>query len=300
MRAHRARPRRGPPRRASSTTTPRASSTPAGPPATSRSAGRGRRTRRPPTAAGAASSCGARATTPPLYGTASFRRGATGGAAAGPGGRMSGGRARAVASVCPCRPAGWKRSATASSPSSSPSWCWSCRCRTAPTWRRCARLAARAAQLRAELRLPRHLLEQPPPHAPGRPSGSTGAILWANLHLLFWLSLVPFATGVDGREPVRRRPRRRSTASCCSRPAIAYYAAADGDHPRRRGRTRCSRARSAATSRARSRRCCTPPGIGLAFVNQWLSMAIYVAVALIWLVPDRRIERTMRTSPPPT
>ena len=53
-------------------------------------------------------------------------------------------------------------------------------------------------RLRAELRLRRHLLEQPPPHAPRRRSASTARILWANLHLLFWLSLMPFVTGWMG------------------------------------------------------------------------------------------------------
>ena len=42
-----------------------------------------------------------------------------------------------------------------------------------------------------------------------------GGVLWANLHLLFWLSLVPFATGVDGREPLRAAADAPSTASSC-------------------------------------------------------------------------------------
>ena len=47
-------------------------------------------------------------------------------------------------------------------------------------------------------------------------NASTAAILWANLHLLFWLSLFPFVTALDGREPLRARPVGASTASCCS------------------------------------------------------------------------------------
>ena len=57
--------------------------------------------------------------------------------------------------------------------------------------------AAGAAELCAELRLRRHLLEQSPPHAARHPA-VTGAVLWANLHLLFWLSLFPFVTGWVG------------------------------------------------------------------------------------------------------
>jgi hypothetical protein len=41
-------------------------------------------------------------------------------------------------------------------------------------------------------------------------------------------------------------------------------------------------------------------GIGLAFVNPWLSVASYVTVALIWLIPDRRVERTLAAAPPET
>ena len=48
-----------------------------------------------------------------------------------------------------------------------------------------------------------------------------------------------------------------------------------------------------ATSRARSRRCSTLIAIPLAFVHEWIADALYVLVALMWLVPDRRIERTL-------
>ena len=84
--------------------------------------------------------------------------------------------------------------------------------------RRLPALAAAAAgvpQLRAELRLRRHLLEQPPPPVARRRRASTGAVLWANLHLLFWLSLFPFATAWMGENHFARAARRRSTASCC-------------------------------------------------------------------------------------
>ena len=72
--------------------------------------------------------------------------------------------------------------------------------------------------LRAELRLHRHLLEQPPPHVPAVRQGRPAPVLWANLHLLFWLSLYPFTTAVDGRERPRAARRRSSTASTCSPP----------------------------------------------------------------------------------
>ena len=57
--------------------------------------------------------------------------------------------------------------------------------------------ASGVSQLRPEFRLCGHLLEQPPSHA-ACVHRSDGGILWANLHLLFWLSLFPFATGWMG------------------------------------------------------------------------------------------------------
>ncbi len=119
----------------------------------------------------------------------------------------------------------------------------------------------------------------------------TGGVMWANLHLLFWLSLLPFATGwmgenqfaaapsavygavllmsglafvvmqqsivrVEGSESVLARAIRRDVKGKLS---LVVYAAA----------------------------------IPLAFVSVWASGALYVLVALMWVVPDRRIEREM-------
>ena len=107
-------------------------------------------------------------------------------------------------------------------------------------------------ELRAQLRLSRHLLEQPPPHA-ARRRAVNGGILWANLHLLFWLSLVPFATGWMGENHFAPLPTALYGVVLLMA-AIAYYLLrtrimrTHGQHSRAR------RARSAATSRARSRR----------------------------------------------
>ena len=61
-------------------------------------------------------------------------------------------------------------------------------------------------ELRAELHLRRHLLEQPPPPAARHASRSPARILWANLHLLFWLSLIPFTTGWMGENHFAAAP----------------------------------------------------------------------------------------------
>jgi uncharacterized membrane protein len=119
----------------------------------------------------------------------------------------------------------------------------------------------------------------------------TGAILWANLHLLFWLSLVPFATGWMGRNNFAPLPTAvyGGVLLLC---AIAYtilercIIAAQGAHSRLKEaiggdvKEYASLAMYAAA-------------IPLAFVDRWLAYALYVAVALIWFIPDRRIERQL-------
>ena len=96
-------------------------------------------------------------------------------------------------------------------------------CLTALTARRSVPLDAEVPDLRAELHLPRHLLEQSSPSLLHAVRRVTGGILWANLHLLFWLSLVPFATGWMGENRFRAAPHG-STAWCSStRPGFAHY-----------------------------------------------------------------------------
>jgi uncharacterized membrane protein len=117
-----------------------------------------------------------------------------------------------------------------------------------------------------------------------------GRILWANLHLLFWLSLTPFAMGWMGEYPSASAPNAAyGTVLLCA--AIAYWIlqrqilAAQPPHSKLR------------TALGRDLKGNISPalylaGIALAFVNQWISDAIYVSVALMWLVPDPRIERS--------
>ena len=116
-----------------------------------------------------------------------------------------------------------------------------------------------------------------------------GRILWANLHLLFWLSLTPFAMGWMGEYPSASAPSAAyGTVLMCA--GIAYWilqrliVAAQPPHSKLR------------TALGRDLKGNISPvlylaGIVFAFVNQWISDAIYVSVALMWLVPDPRIER---------
>jgi uncharacterized membrane protein len=120
----------------------------------------------------------------------------------------------------------------------------------------------------------------------------TGPILWANLHLLFWLSLFPFATGWMGENHFAPLPSAVYGVILLAA-AIAYVVlqqtiiAAQGER---------SVLRQAVGGDWKGK--VSPAlyviGIGLTFVNPWLGQALYVLVALIWLVPDRRIERVAR------
>jgi uncharacterized membrane protein len=117
----------------------------------------------------------------------------------------------------------------------------------------------------------------------------TGGIMWANLHLLFWLSLTPFATGWMGRNNFAPLPTAMYGVVLLFS-AIAYtilvkmIIAAQG--PR-------SRLKAAIGGDAKGNLSLVmyTAAIPLAFVNRWIAYALYVAVVLMWLVPDRRIER---------
>ena len=119
----------------------------------------------------------------------------------------------------------------------------------------------------------------------------TGSVLWANLHLLFWLSLVPFATGWMGENHFAAVP----TAAYGVVLVMAGFAylllqqriiAAEGDQ------SLVKRA-IGADWKGKASPLLYVLAIGLAFVSPRISMAIYTAVAITWFVPDRRIERVL-------
>jgi uncharacterized membrane protein len=119
-----------------------------------------------------------------------------------------------------------------------------------------------------------------------------GAILWANLHLLFWLSLVPFVTGWMGENHFAAVPTAAyGVVMLCA--AVAYtilQATIIGLH----GRDSRLAVAVAGDAKGKLSIVAYAAAIPLAFVDQWLSDALYVLVALIWLVPDRRIESILR------
>jgi uncharacterized membrane protein len=119
----------------------------------------------------------------------------------------------------------------------------------------------------------------------------SGGILWANLHLLFWLSLFPFTTGWMGENHLAATPAA-VYGFVLFMAAMAYYIlqrAIIAHH---------GPASLLATALGRDLKGKLSPvtylaAIALAFVSPWIANALYLAVALLWLVPDRRIERAL-------
>jgi uncharacterized membrane protein len=118
-----------------------------------------------------------------------------------------------------------------------------------------------------------------------------GMILWANMHLLFWLSLIPFATAWAGENPFAPVPTAVYGVAFLM-PGCAYYLLVramlrvegpDSTLARAVGRD----------LKGKGSLVISATGILLAFVEPRGAIALYVAVALIWLIPDRRIERAL-------
>jgi len=122
----------------------------------------------------------------------------------------------------------------------------------------------------------------------------TGGILWANHHLLFWLSLIPFATAWLGENHLAPLPTALYGVILLLS-AIAYTTlqsaiiAAEG---------RGSQLASAVGSDRKGKLSMAGYAIAIpvAFVVQWLAVTLYVAVTLMWLIPDRRIEQETETA----
>jgi uncharacterized membrane protein len=119
----------------------------------------------------------------------------------------------------------------------------------------------------------------------------SGGVLWANLHLLFWLSLFPFITGWMGENHFAPVPTAlygfvllmAGTAYTILARAIIATEGKNSLLAKAIGKDHKGNLSLLLYAMA----------IPLAFVSQWIAQALYVAVALIWLVPDARIERVM-------
>ncbi len=118
-----------------------------------------------------------------------------------------------------------------------------------------------------------------------------GTILWANLHLLFWLSMVPFVTDWMGENPLQTAPVALYGVILLMN-AIAYTTLQtvlirhEGpDSPLAKATRSDLKGKLSMTLYA--------VGVAAAFVVPPLSLALYVAVACIWFIPDRRVERQL-------
>jgi uncharacterized membrane protein len=119
-----------------------------------------------------------------------------------------------------------------------------------------------------------------------------GYILWANSHLLFWLSLIPAATAWMGENFLAPLPTAVYGAALLM-PAIAYYLLQMAIVHKQGTHSLLAHALGSDIKGKISPFLYTA-GIALAFVATWISVAIYVVVAVMWLVPDRRIENALR------
>ena len=115
-----------------------------------------------------------------------------------------------------------------------------------------------------------------------------GKILWANLHLLFWLSLVPFATAWMGENDFAEVPTALYGVDLLLA-AIAYFILQTAIISEQGSDSRL-RAALGRDLKGKISPLLYFAAIPLAFVSPWIALAVYVFVALMWLVPDRRIE----------
>ena len=122
-----------------------------------------------------------------------------------------------------------------------------------------------------------------------------GVALWANLHLLFWLSLIPFTTAWMSAHHL--------TSATTAAYGIVLLAAGVAYFVLQAALLRVEGRQSLlANAIGRDFKGKASPllyclGIGLSFVSGWLAIAVYIAVALMWLVPDPRLERRLAAQP---
>ena len=121
-----------------------------------------------------------------------------------------------------------------------------------------------------------------------------GKVLWANLHLLFWLSLFPFATGWMGENHFASMPV--ALYGCIMAMAGMAYYVLQQTIIARQGPKSLLKDAVGRDWKGQLSNVLNLGAIPLAFWRPWLSLLIYVIVAVLWFVPDRRIERTVSGS----
>jgi len=120
-----------------------------------------------------------------------------------------------------------------------------------------------------------------------------GSVLWANLHLLFWLSLVPFVTGWMGENHFAALPTALYGVVLFIA-AVAYWILQNRIIAVGGGKEALLAKAVGNDRKGKASQLMYAIAIPVAFWNQWLAGALYVAVAVMWLIPDSRIERVMK------
>ena len=121
-----------------------------------------------------------------------------------------------------------------------------------------------------------------------------GNVLWANLHLLFWISLFPFTTGWMGENHFSTIPT--ALYGFVLLMAALAYTLLQRTIISIEGENSLLKKVIGKDWKGNGSIVLYILAIGLAFISQWISLAIYVFVALMWIVPDRRIENVLYTS----
>jgi len=120
----------------------------------------------------------------------------------------------------------------------------------------------------------------------------SGGVLWANLHLLFWLSLVPFVTGWLGENSFAQKPMALY-GFILLMAAIAYHIL-QVQLIKSQGPDSILAKAVGKDLKGKLSPVLYVAGIAFSWISTWISGAIFILVALIWLIPDTRIERIVK------
>lgn len=131
-------------------------------------------------------------------------------------------------------------------------------------------------------------------HHPGGPCAKSAAILWANLNLLYWMSLIPFATAWMAENGFAT-----TTVSICGVvcvPSDLAYTALQTVIVASHGPDSLLKAALGRDLKAKGSLVAYVVSVPLAVVSRWASAAIFIGVALLWMIPDRRLQDCMKST----
>jgi len=117
-----------------------------------------------------------------------------------------------------------------------------------------------------------------------------GAVMWSNLHLLFWLSLVPVLT--EWVADQYRHPLPAAIYGVVALGAAGGWTLLSRAIVRSDGPSSAVAAAASTDAKARISQALYAAGVGLAYVSPWIAYGLYAAVSVMWLVPDRRLVQS--------